>query len=194
MENLPKGATIGTGSPRRKRQILLARPDLECVDVRGNLDTRIRRVLVEKKQDAVVVAQAGLLRLKKYQKYARTIPENVLLPAVGQAALGIQVRECDVETLKKVKRINHEKSFTETAMERDFLRALEGGCRVPVGISSRAVKGKILIEVAVFSTKSSDFLKESVSVSAIQVKSAGKILAKKLLKKGAGLFLKEARS
>jgi len=89
-----------------------------------------------------------------------------MLPAVGQAALGIQVRRDDKEVLNKVRRIHHAKSFKEVSAERSFLKTLEGGCRVPVGISAKISKGKIKIQAAVFSTKSSAFLKGSLVASA----------------------------
>jgi hydroxymethylbilane synthase len=151
-------------------------------------------VLQEKKQDAVVLARAGLLRLKKYQKYARIIPENIILPAVGQAALGIQVRSKDLDTIKIVRKINHAKSFREVAAERRFLQVLQGGCRVPVGISAKIAKRKISLHAAVFSVKTTEVLRASLVASESQYEAAGEALAKQLLKMGAARLLREARS
>src|SRR3989338_7513307 len=129
---LPKGASVGTGSPRRKRQLLRLRPDLDVREIRGNLDTRVKRVIRDKKYDAIVVAKAGLLRIKKYLKYARVIPSDKLLPAVGQAALGLEVRSNDKETSAIVKTLNHSETEKAVCAEREFLKTLKGGCRVPV--------------------------------------------------------------
>lgn len=191
--NLPKGSSVGTGSPRRKRQLVLLRPDLDVRDIRGNLDTRVAKVLKEKRYDAVILAKAGLDRLGKYGKNAVTIPSTILLPAVGQAALGIEVRENDKETLRVVSSLTHQPTKKTVMAERTFLKALHGGCRVPVGIDCRIKGGKIRMKASVFSTKNGDRLSAGFSCASGSYASAGKILAKKLLKKGAARFLREAR-
>ncbi len=194
LSTLPKGALVGTGSPRRKRQLNLLRPDLKVTDLRGNLDTRIKKVIREKKYDAVVVACAGLLRLKKYLKYSRVISNKKLLPAVGQAALGLEIRKNDSETCKLVSKLNHKPTEQRVVLERVFLSALGGGCRVPVGVSSWFSQNKIHLKATVFSTTSSSSLSGDISSSLNNSRQAGRSLAKKLLKMGAKKFLKEARN
>ena len=191
---LPTGASVGTGSPRRKRQLLRLRPDLDLCEIRGNLDTRVKRVIHDKKYDAIVVAKAGLLRIKKYLKYARAIPSDKLLPAVGQAALGLEVRSNDKETSAIVKTLNHGGTEKAVCAEREFLKTLKGGCRVPVGIRSKIKGSKIHLKAAVFSPNSSDAVEGQITKSVSQYNQAGTELARQLLRKGAGKFLKEARN
>ena len=194
LKTLPQGSRVGTGSPRRKSQLKNLRPDLRLIDMRGNLDTRVNQVLREKKLDAIVVAQAGILRLKKYGKYARPIPSEKMLPAVGQGALGIEIRKNDAETFKIVKKLNDAATEKIVTAERNFLKTLRGGCRVPVGIHSGIRKNKMYLKAAVFSVKTSDFLSGELSTPVQKYREAGKILAQQLLRKGAGKFLKEARA
>ncbi len=193
LSSLPKGARVGTGSPRRKRQILLERPDLELVDIRGNLDTRVSMVLKEKKLDAIVVARAGLLRLGKYLKYAAPISPWKMLPAVGQAALGIEIRAKDKETLKLVRPLNHRPTEVAVLAERHFLKILQGGCRVPVGIFSSSKDGKMRLKASVFSVESPDAVSSEILGLEKNYKRLAESLGKLLLKKGASRFLKEAR-
>ncbi|HTL71373.1 MAG TPA: hydroxymethylbilane synthase [Candidatus Eisenbacteria bacterium] len=192
LSSLPSGAVVGTGSPRRKRQILLARPDLEARDLRGNLDTRVRKML-DGEVDAIVVARAGLLRLKKFTRYARPIPTSVVLPAVGQAALAIEARRTDAETIRLLRRLSHAPTEIEVAAERAFLKALRGGCRVPVGILTTVRGRSIRLRAAVFSVNSSDFMTGRGAGPASRAEAVGRSLAASLLKKGAARFLRQAR-
>lgn len=193
LKSLPAGASVATGSPRRKRQILRARPDLRLVDVRGNLDTRVGRVLKENKYDAVVLAIAGLRRMGRYLDFAKVIPAESVLPAVGQAALGLQIRSGDKNLFKAVRRLNHAPTEREVRMERAFLKALQGGCRVPVGVSVKSHGGKLYFTAAVFSTHSDAMVSGVVATSSDKSTQAVKKLARALLKKGAQKFMKEAR-
>ncbi len=193
LADLPKGALVGTGSPRRKRQLLRLRPDLKVCDIHGNLDTRISKVLKERKYDAVVVAKAGLLRIKKYLKYAHVIPASELLPAVGQAALGIQTRKNDKEARQIVRFLNHPDTEKKVRAERSFLKTLEGGCRVPVGIHSKLSKERLFLKAAVFSTKNLDTIMGQIDGPKENFDKLGKSLAKKLLRKGASNILCVAR-
>ncbi|HXV19181.1 MAG TPA: hydroxymethylbilane synthase [Candidatus Omnitrophota bacterium] len=193
LSSLPVGASVATGSPRRKRQILRARPDLRLVDVRGNLDTRVGRVLKENKYDAVVLAAAGLRRIGRYLNFAKLIPLDSVMPAVGQAALGLQVRSGDKNLLKAVRRLNHTATERAVGTERAFLKALQGGCRVPVGVSVKNRAGKLHFAAAVFSTRSDAMVSGSITAPADRALSAAQKLARALLKKGAMRFMKEAR-
>lgn len=193
LKSLPIGASVATGSPRRKRQILKARPDLRLVDVRGNLDTRIGRVLKENKYDAVVLAAAGLRRLGRYLNFAKMIPVLSVLPAVGQAALGLQVRSGDKNLFKAVRRLNHTPTERAAGAERAFLKALQGGCRVPVGVHVQIRGGKLHFTAAVFSTRSDARVSGTIVAPADKAVLAAQKLARALLKKGAIKFMKEAR-
>lgn len=184
LAGLPYGARVGTGSPRRRYQLARLRPDLEISDLRGNLDTRVAKVLKEKKLDAVVVAWAGLKRLGKYLKYARILPVQTMLPAVGQGALAIELRATDKFLRKIIQPLNHVPTEQAVAAERSFLNTLEGGCRVPVGIGSRVRSGKIFLKAVVFSVHGRDFACAALQGPAAQSQKLGRKLARILLKKG----------
>lgn len=193
IKTLPRGARVGTGSPRRKSQLKKLRPDLEVVDLRGNLDTRVRQVLVEKKLDAIVLARAGLLRIKKFHRVARDIAPDEMLPAPGQGALGIEIRRNDARLFGIVKKLNHPGTEKRVAAERALLKALQGGCRVPIGIDSAMRGNKIFLKAAVFSVGSGGFVSAQGSWPQHRYLAAGRALARLLLKKGAAKFLNEAR-
>lgn len=194
LRSLPLSARVATGSPRRKRQILLARPDLRLFDLRGNLDTRAGRVLKKKDFDAVVLAQAGLLRLKKFNRFSSSIPLDQMYPAVGQAALGVQIRSNDKTAQKITASLNHGATETTVRAERAFLRALHGGCRVPVGVLSKISKNKLFLKARVFSVKDERYLSAESSGPDDRPEKIGAQLAKKLLKMGAKSLLNEARA
>ena len=194
LRTLPGGSRVGTGSPRRKRQVARLRPDLHLVDLRGNLDTRVRRVLDERSLEAIVVARAGLLRLKKFLKYAKAIPAEDVLPAVGQGALAVQARKSDKEMRRVAKSLHHAATEKEVSAERVFLKALSGGCRVPVGVRTRIAGNKFYMEAAVFSVKDEGWVRGNISASLRNAAPAAKKLAGTLLKNGAASFLKEART
>ena len=194
LQSLPKGARVGTGSPRRKRQLARLRPDLKLVDLRGNLNTRVKRVLEQRSLDAIVIARAGLLRIKKFSSHARTIPVGDMLPAVGQGALAIQCRKKDKKNLKVARSVHHRPTEKETAAERVFLKELRGGCRVPVGISTRTAGGRFYMKAAVFSVNNDGWVAGDIAVAAARALLSAKKLARTLLKNGAGSFLKEARA
>ncbi len=193
LQTLPKGAKVGTGSPRRKQQILRLRPDLEVVNLRGNLDTRVARVLTQKSLDAIVVARAGLLRLKKFLRHSRTIPLNEILPAVGQGALAIEGRKKDLEVLKIARSIHHLPTEKEVLAERVLLKGLSGGCRVPVGVMTKITRNHFYMKAAIFSVNSADWVEAEISGPIKEASLAAKKLARMLLKKGGALFLKQAR-
>ncbi len=193
VESLPPGARVGTGSPRRKLQLLRLRPDLKLVDLRGNLDTRVSKVLKEKSLDAVMVARAGLERLGKFKRFCRTVPAKQVLPAVGQGALGLETRAKDPAVEKIVRRLNHPETEVLARAERRFLQELRGGCRVPVGILAKRVGNKIYLKAAVFSVRNQGYVESEIRRPFSRSLQAAAILAKELLKKGARNFLLEAR-
>ena len=193
IQKLPPCSRVGTGSPRRKCQLARLRPDLKLIDIRGNLDTRIKKALLGKEVDAVVVARAGLLRLKKFSRFASIISEKILLPAVGQAALAIEVRKKDKRIFKMVRSLNHLDTEIKTRAERMFLKTLEGGCRVPVGITSQSKNGRLWLKAGVFSPNTTDALFAEISGPVSESRRLGQRLGRILLQKGAVRFLKEAR-
>jgi hydroxymethylbilane synthase len=127
LTDLPDGATVGTGSPRRAAQLLAARPDLRIADIRGNVDTRIRKVR-DGQYEAAVLAAAGLARLGWLDRAAEVLSTDVMLPAVGQGALALQVRAKDAESSELVSAVDHAASHVATAAERAFEARLGGGC------------------------------------------------------------------
>ncbi len=131
LESLPQGARIGTGSARRVSQLLALRPDLQMLDIRGNVDTRLKK-LDDGEYDAIVLAIAGLKRLKLDHRISERLDINQVLPAVGQAALGLETRFDDCEFIDVVEAISHYPSHQAVLAERAMLRALRGGCLAPV--------------------------------------------------------------
>lgn len=132
LETLPEGATVGTSSQRRRAQLLYRRPDLRIVDTRGNITTRIRKVLdATSAYDALVLAQAGLERLEYSSEIGWTMPLEEMLPAPGQGALGVQCRD-EIEWLNLLADINHQETWLAVTAERAFLRGLGGGCSMPI--------------------------------------------------------------
>lgn len=193
LQTLPQQARVGTGSSRRAAQLLLARPDLRVVPIRGNLDTRVHKA-IGGDLDAVVLAQAGLQRLGRYARHIKPIPEKLILPAVGQSALGIQARRGDRRALRLSAALNHSATRACVEAERHFLQVLGGGCRVPVGVSSRLRGGRLYFTGAIFSTRSARQVRGSFSVPAPQGAARARRLARQLLRKGGRALLAESRS
>jgi hydroxymethylbilane synthase len=151
LEDLPVGAVVGTSSLRRAAQALALRSDLQIKDIRGNVDTRLRK-LDDPAQgyDAIVLAQAGLLRLNRANlDYAHPIPHSVMLPAPGQGALGVQGRADDPETGGYVQVLEHRPSRAAVTAERAFLAGLGGGCSVPVAALGTVTETEVILEALV---------------------------------------------
>jgi hydroxymethylbilane synthase len=132
LDALPAGARVGTTSLRRRAQLLARRPDLDVKDLRGNVDTRIRR-LREGAFDAILLARAGLVRLGRADEVTETLEPEVLLPAPGQGAIAIECRATDARTAEAVAALDHPQTARAVTAERAFLAALHGGCNVPLG-------------------------------------------------------------
>ena len=190
--DLPHGAKVGTTSLRRKMQLLIMRSDLEIISLRGNVQTRLRK-LKEGEFDAIILAMAGINRLNIKAEVAHiyTFGFDEMIPAMGQGALGIEARD-EKQILEQIDFLNDENAVIETTIERDFVSVLEGGCQVPIGISARLQGDEISIDAIVGLPDGSEFIKDSLKTSKDKFQSIGKELAHKFIEKGAKELLKRA--
>ena len=191
LKTLPNGARIGTSSLRRQAQLRHHRPDADVVDLRGNVDTRLKK-LDRGEFDSIVLAMAGVSRLGLANRVTQVLDEDVMLPAVGQGALSIETRADDSLTLEFVSALdNHETRACVTA-ERSLLEALQGGCQVPLGALGSLRGGELHLEAAVFSAAGSEYIRCSENGSAEQARSIGLRLAAALIESGAEKLLRLA--
>ena len=186
LKTLPPNAVVGTSSLRRQAQVLYQRPDLTIKSIRGNVDTRIRKVR-EGQYDAAVMAGAGITRLSLDQHISAWLPLDVMLPAPGQGALGIQCREGDERILSILENIHDTDTAQAVKAERAFLLALGGGCSIPVGAYARVEQGSILMDGLVAATDGSRMI--TVSGEGDSPLALGEQLAEQALAKGAGEIL-----
>jgi len=189
-EDLPKGARVGTSSLRRQTQLLGIRPDLVVLDNRGNLDTRIRK-MEEGKFDAIILAAAGLRRLGWERRITQVLPEEVSLPAIGQGALGIEIRRDDEETRKAVSFLNDRDTSLAVRAERGFLKRLEGGCQVPIAAYGRTNGETIDMHGMVGRPDGSEIVRGSAHGTVADPEALGVQLAEQLLARGAKEILDE---
>lgn len=182
-EELPLGAVVGTSSLRRKAQLLAKRPDLEIRDLRGNVDTRLRK-LDEGLYDAIILAAAGLERLGHGDRISSLIPADVCLPAVGQGALAIEARTEDKEVRDMLSFLNDLTTKQATDAERAFLGLLEGGCQVPIGVHADVEGENIRIEAIIAALDGSNILRDTINGKADDAFSLGQQLGKKMLAAG----------
>lgn len=191
-------ARIATGSLRRRSQLSALRPDYSIVDIRGNLNTRLRK-LEESDWAGMVLARAGVVRLGMESRVGETIPVEVMLPAVGQGALGIETRAGDRETKELVAGLAHADTERGTAAERALLRRLEGGCQIPIGaygriaVNDRKVS-RLYLEALVGSLDGSKIVRGSVEGPPAEAEMLGTQLAEELLSRGGQAILGEIRS
>ncbi len=148
LDDVPIGGTIATGSLRRKSQLMGQRPDLQIVDIRGNLNTRFSK-LDASDWDGMILARAGVVRLGMDARITEILPVEKLLPAVGQGALAIEMREDDKRMLNYVSRLGNESTTIATRGERSFLRYLEGGCQVPIGTYGRIENNEFRLDAMI---------------------------------------------
>jgi len=191
LKDLDKGAKIGTSSLRRQAQIRAFRRDINIESLRGNLDTRLKK-LDEGLYDAIVVAAAGLNRLGLSDRVTELISPDIILPAIGQGALGIELRSDDEEVKKILSSIHDEKTSICVRAERAFLLRLEGGCQVPIGALCRFVNEKeISLEGLVADEMGNKIIRELLVGSSSNPENLGESLAEIVLKKGADKILQE---
>lgn len=160
IEDLPKGARVGTSSLRRQAQLKAIRPDLDIHPLRGNVDTRLRK-LEQGEYDAIILASAGLKRLNKTQLVKQIIPAEVMCPAAGQGALGIEIRQGDAKTRELLEFLNDPSARAATTCERALLNTLGGGCQVPIGAFAEMRNGKLHLDSIVADPDGSRVLRDS---------------------------------
>ena len=186
---LPHGAKVGTSSLRRKCQILKQRPDLEIIDLRGNVGTRLSK-LDAGLYDAIILASAGLKRLGLADRIRHTLQLEISLPAVGQGALGLECRAADQAVLDLILPLLHDETDICVRAERAFNAYLEGGCQVPIAGYASLSQGQVHIEGRVGSVDGATLLKVELKGTPEQAEQLGETLAQKLLEQGAGDLLK----
>jgi hydroxymethylbilane synthase len=192
LSDLNPGARIGTSSLRRAAQILHARPDLEIVSLRGNLDTRLRK-LDEGEMDAIILAASGLKRMGFDDRISQLIDETVMLPAVGQGALCIEIREQDDKIGPLIAALDHPQTRTVVLGERSFLAHLEGGCQVPIAAHGTIDGDQIHLTGLVAALDGGTIIKAEISGSTTRSEELGVRLAEQLLDQGAGIILEELK-
>jgi hydroxymethylbilane synthase len=189
---LAREAIVGTGSLRRRAQLLHARSDLRMRDLRGNVDTRIRK-LHQGDYDAIVLAEAGLRRLGLAHEITQVLPLELALPAVGQGALGIEARSDDAQTRRALAPLDHAASRAAVTAERAMLAALQGGCLVPIAAWARLDQGALVLTGRVLSTDGAGKIEATLSAAAGEAISLGSQVADSLLAQGAAALIDAAR-
>jgi len=190
VDDLPEGAVIGTSSLRRKSQLACLRPDLNIKDLRGNLDTRLRK-LDEGEYDAIILAGAGLNRLGMQERITTLFTSEQMLPAIGQGSLGIELRIADSELLDGMQFLHDDKTATAVAAERSFLLRLEGGCQVPIGGHATVDGDTVHLVGLIADVEGKVILKEQLSGPANTAEDIGRSLADTLLAAGGKAILDE---
>ena len=192
IDELPQNAIVGTTSLRRRMQLLKLRPNMKKKNLRGNVNTRIRK-LKDGEFDAIILATAGINRLGLSDEvnYVTPIEVTQMIPAMGQAALGIECID-DKEVLEKIKFLQDENSYIETKIERDFVQILQGGCQVPIGINAKLKNDEIVVRCMVGLPDGSEILKEKRLAKKDEFSILGKELAEFMIENGAIKLLKRA--
>jgi hydroxymethylbilane synthase len=192
LASLPSGAQVGTSSLRRQAQLLTARADLRLLDLRGNVDTRLRK-LREGQYDAVVLAVAGLARLGHADAISQILPLDLMLPAVGQGALCVEVRSDDEATRQMIAPLDHSRTRQAAGAERAFLRRLEGGCQVPIGAHAEVRDNLLHLQGLIATLDGSRLVRNEVRGPAAEAADMGTHLAERLLAAGGEAILEEVR-
>ncbi len=190
LDDLPKGAKVGTGSFRRTTQLLHYRPDLEVIPMRGNVQTRLNK-LESEGLDAIILAAAGLIRLDMADHITEYIEPEIMLPGGGQGAVGIESRKEDLRTMNLIFPLDHEESHRALEAERSFLTRLEGGCQVPIGVYATIDGDSLHLRGLVGSLDGKQILKTERKGSVEDPRAIGFQLAGEILEMGADKILKE---
>ena len=184
LADLAPGSRIGTGSLRRAVQLLTYRSDLEICEIRGNIDTRLQKV-TQGEFDGIIVAAAALIRLGWEDRITEYLPADHFIPAVGQGALGIEIRSDDTETAELISRVKHEPTWQSVTAEREFLRALGGGCRAPIAALGTVSTNTLKLNGMVAGADVSHILRWTEKGDALAPEKIGVRLAQKMAGMGA---------
>jgi len=190
IDNLPQGAKIGTSSLRRKAQLLKYRPDLRISDLRGNLDTRLKKMETEE-LDGIILAVAGLKRLGWQDLITQILPREICLPAVGQGALAIEARSDDEEVRTILNFLNHQETRWAVEAERSYLSEVEGGCQIPIGVYSYIEQDSLILEAAILSVDGTQQIRKTISGIPREGITLGRTLAQDMLASGGREILQE---
>lgn len=192
LDDLPKGAIIGTSSLRRIAQLKAYRSDLCFCEIRGNVETRIKK-MQEMNLDGIILAYAGVKRLGYADRITEELPFHLVLPSVGQGSVAVEAREADKQTLALLQRINHADSELAIKTERAFLKELQGGCQVPIASLARIKGDRIIFDGLVASLGGDQVFKGYKEGNIDEAIEIGRDLARQLLSEGAGSVLEEIR-
>ncbi len=190
--DVPSGKFIGTSSLRRKAQILSLRPDFMVKDIRGNLDTRLRK-LEEGEFDGLILAAAGLIRMNLKNRITEYLSPDMVIPSAGQGAIAVEVRKDNNEVMELLKEIDDPVSRDEITAERSFLFAIEGGCQIPAGAYALISGNDLILKGFIASTDGKKIFRGEIMGERNRGKEVGKELAEKLLSRGAYMILRELR-
>jgi hydroxymethylbilane synthase len=190
LADLRQGARVGTSSLRRQAQLRHLRPDLDLRDLRGNVDTRLRKV-ESGEYEAVVVSKAGLDRLGFSQRISEVLSPEVCMPAVGQGAIAVECRLKDSETGDLLGRLDDAETRVAILAERALLSALHGGCQVPMGAWARIERGELILEACVCSVDGAQCVKQRAAAPPDQASQLGEHMAQLLIEAGAQSILEE---
>ncbi len=190
---LPKGAVVGTTSLRRRMQLLSVRPDLKVKDLRGNVNTRLRK-LAEGQYDAIILAFIGLDRLDLLKEipFTEKLPLDIMIPPMGQAALGIQIVSANDEVREIVKVLNDEDTFLCSTLERDFIEKIGAGCSAPVAVNVTIDENIVTIHSMIGYPDGSKILEKKIGASRASCSQLGSLLAKIVMDEGAMKILSKA--
>ena len=190
LPSLRQGARVGTGSLRRQAQLRHLRPDLDVRDLRGNVDTRLRKV-ESGEYDAVILAKAGLDRLGCNHRISEILSPDVCMPAVGQGAIGVECRADDAQASEVLEKLDHAETRTAIIAERTLLSVLQGGCQVPLGAWARIERGELVLDACVCSIDGAQYVKQRATAPPDQARSLGERMAQLLIDAGARDILEE---
>jgi hydroxymethylbilane synthase len=191
LENLPRGARIGTSSLRRAAQLRQFRPDFQIIEIRGNVDTRLRK-LAEGEYDAVVLAKAGIVRLGHASRVTEVLPPEIVLPAVGQGALGVEFMASREKEFRLVDQLIDRNTMLAVKAERALLADIQGGCRLPLGAWARLEAGEMVIDACVLAVDGTESIRrrrKKVCHNERDAETLGKEVAGELLGAGAERLL-----
>ena len=192
LDDLPAGSRVATGSMRRRSMLLARRPDIEPVGIRGNVDTRLRK-LAAGEADAMILARAGLVRLGLDAHLTEVLDTTSFLPAVGQGLVGITCRQEDDEARRRLHAITDLEARDAALAERSLLRDLRGGCNVPVGAHARVKEGTLSMRARVLSLDGRETIEGEITGNRDHATQLGSMLADDLLQRGAERLIEEAR-